>query len=129
MNYWIYFTTGRYKEHYNSGAQTRMVERLNASRPRPRLQVHPRLARRHGIATGSVVVLESRRSKAEFEAELTVDIRPDTVFAPFHWGGKQAANKLTNPALDPTSRMPEFKYAAVRVAGVRGSSFAADERR
>ena len=42
------------------------------------------------------------------------DIRPDTLFAPFHWGGKQAANLLTSPALDPTSRMPEFKVCAVR---------------
>jgi assimilatory nitrate reductase catalytic subunit len=117
--YPIYFTTGRYKEHYNSGAQTRLVSKLTEARPEPVLQIHPRLARRHGIATGSVVVLESRRGRAEFEAELTVDVRPDTVFAPFHWGGKRAANRLTNPALDPVSRMPEFKFAAVRIAAVR----------
>jgi len=46
------------------------------------------------------------------------DIRPDTVFVPFHWGGHQAANVLTNPALDPTSRMPEFKLCAVRISAV-----------
>jgi assimilatory nitrate reductase catalytic subunit len=118
--YPLYFTTGRYLEHYNSGAQTRLVAKLNSARPAPRLQVHPRLARRHGIAAGSVVVLESRRGRAEFAAELTAEVRPDTVFAPFHWGGRQAANRLTNPALDPVSRMPEFKFAAVRIAAVRG---------
>ncbi len=112
------FTTGRYKEHYNSGSQTRLVEKLTAMRPRPILQLHPTLARRHGIAMGNLVTLESRRGRAEFHAEVTADIRPDTLFAPFHWGGKEAANALTNAALDPISRMPEFKLAAVRVAGV-----------
>jgi assimilatory nitrate reductase catalytic subunit len=42
-------------------------------------------------------------------------IRPDTIFVPFHWGGDQAANRLTNPALDPVSKMPEFKACAVRI--------------
>jgi assimilatory nitrate reductase catalytic subunit len=117
--YPISFTTGRYKEHYNSGAQTRLVAKLTAARPAPLLQIHPRLAARYGVTPGSVVVLESRRGRAEFVAEVTTDARPDMVFAPFHWGGKQAANKLTNPVLDPVSRMPEFKLAAVRVAAVR----------
>ena len=48
-------------------------------------------------------------------ARLTETIRPDTVFAPFHWGGAERANSLTNDALDPVSRMPEFKVCAVRV--------------
>ena len=52
-------------------------------------------------------------------ARLTVDIRPDTVFAPFHWGGAGSVNRLTNPALDPISRMPEFKVCAVRIEAVR----------
>jgi assimilatory nitrate reductase catalytic subunit len=54
------------------------------------------------------------------------DIRPDTLFAPFHWGGKQAANLLTLPALDPLSRMPEFKICAVRA---RATSAAAPVRK
>lgn len=115
----LVFTTGRYKEHYNSGAQTRQVGKLSAARPVPRLEMHPRLARRHRVVTGSRVTIESRRGKVEFAAEVTPDIRPDTLFAPFHWGGKDAANLLMSSALDPTSRMPEFKYAAVRIAGVR----------
>lgn len=117
--YPLFFTTGRYKEHYNSGAQTRIVERLRKAKPLPRLEVHPRLAVRHGVTTGSRVLVESRRGKAEFVAEVTADIRPDTIFAPFHWGGRDAANLLTSGHLDPTSRMPEFKLAAVRIAGVR----------
>ncbi len=115
----LFFTTGRYKEHYNSGAQTRAVGKLHSAQPAPQLELHPRLARRHRIATGSRVVVESRRARVEFVAEVTADIRPDTLFAPFHWGGRDAANLLTGGALDPTSRMPEFKLAAVRIAGVR----------
>lgn len=115
----LFFTTGRYKEHYNSGAQTRQVAKLSAARPLPRLELHPRLARRHRVVTGSRVTVESRRAKVEFVAEVTPDIRPDTVFAPFHYGGRDAANLLTSAHLDPTSRMPEFKLAAVRIAGVK----------
>jgi assimilatory nitrate reductase catalytic subunit len=117
----LYFTTGRYKEHYNSGAQTRQVGKLLSAQPVPRLEVHPRLARRHRIVTGSRVTVESRRAKVEFVAEVTPDVRPDTLFAPFHWGGRAAANLLTSTALDPTSRMPEFKLTAVRIVAVRAA--------
>ncbi len=119
--YPLYFTTGRYKEHYNSGAQTRMVAALTKVQPSPRVQIHPRLAARLGVTTGSILVIESRRGQVEFAADVTLDIRPDTLFAPFHWGGRQSANLLTNPALDPTSRMPEYKIAAVRILAVRPS--------
>ena len=51
-----------------------------------------------------------------FSVAVSPDVRPDTLFAPFHWGGKSAANILTIPALDPISRMPEFKVCAVRAA-------------
>lgn len=114
--YPIYFTTERYKEHYNSGAQTRRVGKLTDAKPEPRLQMHPRLAERLGAADSSFVWVESRRGKVRFRVALSADIRADTVFAPFHWGGRVAANTLTNPALDPTSRMPEFKVCAVRVS-------------
>ncbi|HEX4352987.1 MAG TPA: molybdopterin oxidoreductase family protein, partial [Polyangiales bacterium] len=112
--YPIYFTTGRYKEHYNSGAQTRRVTQLVDAKPEPRLQIHPRLAASLGLLDGGLVLIESRRGAVWFSARISPDIRPDTVFAPFHWGGKQAANALTMPALDPLSRMPEFKVCAVR---------------
>ena len=67
------------------------------------------------------MTLESRRGRAEFHAEITPDIRPDTLFAAFHWGGRDSANALTNMALDPTSRMPEFKLAAVRIVRVQST--------
>jgi len=113
--YPYYFTTGRHREHYNSGAQTRRVPRLVEARPEPRLEIHPLLARRLGVSVQDRVVVESRRGSVIFATTIDADIRPDTVFAPFHWGGRDAANLLTNPALDPTSRMPEFKVCAVRL--------------
>jgi assimilatory nitrate reductase catalytic subunit len=120
--YPLYFTTGRYKEHYNSGAQTRLVEQLIDAKPAPMVQIHPRLAERLGVAEGQVLVVESRRGSVSFAARLSTDIRADTLFAPFHWGGRQAANLLTIPALDPLSRMPEFKVCAVRARAAQTSS-------
>jgi assimilatory nitrate reductase catalytic subunit len=118
--YPLYFTTGRYKEHYNSGAQTRLVDALVDIRPEPRLQIHPRLAAQLGVVNSAMVLVESRRGAVSFSAQLSTDIRPDTLFAPFHWGGRQAANRLTMPALDPVSRMPEFKVCAVRARATAG---------
>jgi len=113
-DYPFYFTTGRYREHYNSGAQTRNVAELVEARPEPRAQIHPRLATRLGVRPGNSLVVESRRGSVTFAVEVSTGMREDTIFAPFHWGGVQAANRLTLPALDPTSRMPEFKVCAVR---------------
>lgn len=113
-DYPLYFTTGRYKEHYNSGAQTRRVDQLIDAKPEPRVEVHPRLAERLGVGEGGRLAVASRRGCVTFVVSLSEAIRPDTLFAPFHWGGRAAANILTNPALDPTSRMPEFKVCAVR---------------
>ena len=115
-DYPFWFITGRYREHYNSGAQTRGVADLIAAKPAPRLQVHPLTATRLGLEADTAVLVESRRGAVVFDVLVDVSIRPDTVFAPFHWGGAEAANLLTNAALDPTSRMPEFKLCAVRVS-------------
>jgi assimilatory nitrate reductase catalytic subunit len=122
--YPLYFTTGRYREHYNSGAQTRQVKALTDARPEPRVQVHPRLATSLGAEADGRLLVESRRGSVAFQIELSPDIRPDTLFAPFHWGGKQAANILTIPALDPTSRMPEFKVCAVRARALSAEAAA-----
>ncbi|TJZ55699.1 nitrite reductase [Streptomyces piniterrae] len=113
--YPVVLTTGRVLAQYQSGAQTRRVAELNAAAPGPFVELHPRLAERLGIADGERVAVVSRRGRAVAPARVTGAIRPDTVFMPFHWPGEGRANSLTNPALDPTSRMPEFKVCAVRV--------------
>jgi assimilatory nitrate reductase catalytic subunit len=111
----LYLTTGRILRHYQSGTQTRRVEALRSAEPEPFVELHPTLGHALGIEDGELVCLESRRGRARGRARLTPDIRPDTVFMPFHWSGTGAANLLTNPVLDPTSRMPEFKVCAVRL--------------
>lgn len=100
---------------YQSGTQTHRVAQLERLAPSPVAEVHPFAAQRAGIADGESVRLITRRGDATFTARVTPSIREDTVFVPFHWGGRQSANRLTNPALDPTSRMPEFKVCAVRL--------------
>ncbi|MFC9680057.1 molybdopterin oxidoreductase family protein [Streptomyces sp. NPDC056948] len=118
--YPVLLTTGRVVAQYQSGAQTRRVAELNAAAPGPFVELHPRLAARLGAAEGDPVAVVSRRGRAVAPARITTAIRPDTVFMPFHWPGEGRANTLTNPALDPTSRMPEFKACAVRLEAVRG---------
>ncbi|MFF5855255.1 molybdopterin oxidoreductase family protein [Streptomyces sp. NPDC012751] len=113
--YPLLLTTGRVVSQYQSGAQTRRVAELNAAAPGPFVELHPRLAARLGAADGDPVAVVSRRGRAVAPARITGAIRPDTVFMPFHWPGEGRANTLTNPALDPTSRMPEFKSCAVRL--------------
>lgn len=116
--YPVLLTTGRVVAQYQSGAQTRRVAELNAAAPGPFVELHPRLAARLGAAEGDPVAVVSRRGRAVAPARITNAIRPDTVFMPFHWPGEGRANTLTNPALDPTSRMPEFKACAVRLETV-----------
>ncbi|KUN28818.1 nitrite reductase [Streptomyces antibioticus] len=116
--YPVLLTTGRVVAQYQSGAQTRRVDELNAAAPGPFVELHPRLAARLGAAEGDPVAVVSRRGRAVAPARITTGIRPDTVFMPFHWPGEGRANSLTNPALDPTSRMPEFKTCAVRLETV-----------
>ncbi|MEU6108992.1 molybdopterin oxidoreductase family protein [Streptomyces albidoflavus] len=108
-------TTGRTVHHYQSGAQTRRVAALTAADPGPYVELHPDLADTLGAGDGDLLLVTSRRGTATAPARLSKAIRPDTVFMPFHWPGAGRANSLTHAALDPVSRMPEFKVCAVRV--------------
>jgi assimilatory nitrate reductase catalytic subunit len=116
--YPVYLTTGRVMAHYQSGTQTRRIGRLVEMASEPLLEIHPRLALRHKIADGDRVSVTTRRGEASFRVRFAPGMREDTVFAPFHWGGRQSANRLTNPALDEISRMPEFKVCAARLERV-----------
>jgi assimilatory nitrate reductase catalytic subunit len=101
--------------HYQSGAQTRRVAELAAAEPEAYVEVHPDTAAGCGLAAGDAARVTSRRGTTRARVRLDPTARRDTVFLPFHYGGDGAANNLTNPALDPTSRMPEFKLSAVRL--------------
>lgn len=114
----LYLTTGRTLVHYQSGTQTRRVPQLRDAQPEAFVELHPVLARQSSVEENDLVTLRTRRGSAVARARMTPDIRPDTLFMPFHWGGAGSANLLTNAALDPLSRMPEFKVCAVRIDGV-----------
>jgi assimilatory nitrate reductase catalytic subunit len=102
-------------EHYQSGAQTRRVAALVAAQPAARLQIHPAAAAAQGIADGDFVSVSNERGEVSCRAELSTDIRPETVFLPFHFPDLESANRLTEAATDPISGMPEFKSSKVWV--------------
>lgn len=116
--YPLYLTTGRVMAHYQSGTQTRRVTALREVAPEAVAEMHPAAARLARVSDGQRVRLSTRRGTATFRLKVTRSIREDTVFVPFHWGGDQSANRLTNRALDPISKMPEFKVCAVRASAV-----------
>jgi assimilatory nitrate reductase catalytic subunit len=111
-------TTGRVLAQYQSGAQTRLVEPLMDAAPEAFVEVHPDAAADLSIEDGAMVRVVTRRGTIEAPARVVDSIRPDTLFVPFHWGGAARANSATNDALDPISRMPEFKVCAARLEPV-----------
>lgn len=113
--YPLWATTGRVLAHYQSGAQTRRVPELAEAVRETFVQVHPDTAERAGLADGQLAAVVSRRGTANARVVCEPGLRMDTVFMPFHFPGSARANLFTNPALDPTSRMPEFKVCAVRL--------------
>jgi len=117
--YPLYLTTGRVAEHYQSGTQTRRVRSLQTARPGGFAEIHPDLAATLGIIDGEMVSVTTARGSARVCARLSPDIRRDTLFIPFHWGGAARANLLTNPALDPKSKMPEFKVCSARLEKIQ----------
>lgn len=108
-------TTGRVVFHYLSGNQTRRVDFLMEQCPTPFAEMHPELASQYNLQNGDKVKLITRRSEMVLDVKLTKAIRKDTVFVPYHWGKELSVNQLTNPCLDPVSRMPEFKVCAVKI--------------
>ncbi|MGW5264869.1 molybdopterin oxidoreductase family protein [Microbispora sp. NPDC004025] len=112
----LYAITGRVLQHYQSGAQTRRVEELRAAVPEAYVEVHPDTARRAGLRDGAAAQVVGRRGRVLARVRCVPSMRPDVVFLPFHFPGAQRANLVTNPALDPVSRMPEFKVCAVRLS-------------
>ncbi len=118
--YPIILTTGRVVSQFLSGNQTRRIGPLVDHYPEPRVEMHPRLAERLGIADGDWTTAESRRGHCTLRASVVTTIRPDTVFIPYHWAGRKSANQLTISAQDPISKIPEYKVCAVRLRRAEG---------
>ena len=110
-------TTGRVIYHWHGGEMTRRSAGLDAIYPEALVEVDPEDARRLGIPDGGRVRLASRRGEVVARAWVTERIQPGVVFLSFHFA-EAAANLLTNPALDPVAKIPEYKVCAVRVEKV-----------
>jgi assimilatory nitrate reductase catalytic subunit len=113
-------TTGRVVYHYLSGNQTRRLGFLNSQAPEPWVEIHPLAAARLGVQNDEVVRVRTPRGSMELKALVVPTIRPDTLFIPFHYGHRGAVNQLTNPAVDPTVKIPEYKACAAAVERLDG---------
>jgi formate dehydrogenase major subunit/formate dehydrogenase alpha subunit len=82
--------------------------------PQALVEINPKDARKAGIEDGDLIKVASRRGEIISRAQVTNRVEPGIIFTTFHFA-EAAANFLTNPALDPTAKIPEFKVAAVRV--------------
>lgn len=113
--YPLILTSGRVVYQYLSGNQTRRIGFLVQQCPEPYVEIHPETAQNLKINDGERVKVISRRGEGVFPALVVRTIRPDTIFIPYHWGEQLAVNQLTNPKLDPTSKIPEFKACAAKI--------------
>lgn len=106
--------TGRQLEHWHTGSMTRRSQVLDALEPAPTASLHGQDLARLGVAPGGWIEVASRRGRVRLMARRDDGTPPGTVFIPFAYA-EAAANLLTNPALDPFGKIPEFKHCAVRV--------------
>ncbi|MEM7643969.1 MAG: molybdopterin dinucleotide binding domain-containing protein, partial [Pseudomonadota bacterium] len=115
--YPMILTTGRQLEHWHTGSMTRRSATLDAIEPEANCSLHPSTLRKLGVDAGGAVRLTTRRGSVEIMARADRAVAPDMVFLPFAYV-EAAANLLTNPAVDPYGKIPEFKFAAVKVEAI-----------
>jgi formate dehydrogenase major subunit len=113
-SYPIVLITGRQLEHWHTGSMTRRASMLDALEPDPVALVHPLDLADLGVAPGQVITIASRRGEVALYARADDSSPRGAVFVPFCFY-EAAINKLTNPALDPFAKIPEFKYCVVRL--------------
>jgi len=116
----LVLSTGRIYEHYHTGSMTRRSSILDAVVKTGHVELHPEEARKHGIASGDRVAVSTRRGRIETVALVTERVAPGSIFVPFHFA-EGAANTLTNDALDPVAKIPEYKVCAARLERIAGS--------
>ena len=116
--YPMIMTTGRQLEHWHTGSMTRRAMVLDAVEPEANCSLHPKTLRALGVEPGGMVRLTTRRGAIEIMARADRAVSEDMVFVPFAFV-EAAANVLTNPAVDPYGKIPEFKFSAVRVEAVQ----------
>jgi formate dehydrogenase major subunit len=123
--YPMILTTGRQLEHWHTGSMTRRATVLDAMEPEANCSLHPKTLRRLGVAPGEMLRLSTRRGTITIMARADRAVAEDMVFLPFAFV-EAAANVLTNPAVDPFGKIPEFKFAAVRVEKLSPDQVAAE---
>ncbi|PCJ04450.1 MAG: formate dehydrogenase subunit alpha [Rhodobacteraceae bacterium] len=117
--YPMILTTGRQLEHWHTGSMTRRSLVLDAVEPEANCSLNPKTLRKMGVEPGEMVRLTTRRGSIEIMARADRAIAVDMVFVPFAYV-EASANILTNSAVDPYGKIPEFKFAAVRVEKIEG---------
>lgn len=123
--YPMVLTTGRQLEHWHTGSMTRRATVLDAVEPEANCSMHPSTLRKLGVEPGDHVRLTTKRGSIEIMARADRAIAPDMVFLPFAYV-EAAANILTNPAVDPYGKIPEFKFSAVKVEAAEQGAVAAE---
>jgi formate dehydrogenase major subunit len=113
--YPLYLTTGRNLYQYHTGTMTMKTEGLNERAPGTYVEISPQDAVKLDLIDGQKVKVASRRGEIEADVKVSDKAINGTVFLPFHFADA-AANRLTNSALDPVSKIPEFKVCAVKVS-------------
>lgn len=117
--YPLTLTTGRLLQHYHTGSMTRRSKVLDGLRPHGMIEINTADAKKLKIANGEKVKVSSRRGTIEITAEVTDRVMQGVVFIPFHFA-ETAANMLTNDALDPIAKIPEYKVCAIKLEKVNG---------
>ena len=116
----LILTTGRIRDQWHSMTKTGKVNKLRQHIAKPFLEIHPHDAITRKINDGDLVEIENFRGSVRVTAKITEDIKKGVVFLPMHWGkllknDSARANNLTNQLVDPISKEPDFKFAAVEV--------------
>jgi formate dehydrogenase major subunit len=119
--YPLILSTGRCLWQFHTGSMTRRSEDLEREAPTGWVEICPEDAKALGIVNGEMVRAASRRGKVDITAKVTEDIKKGEVFIPFHFA-ECAANILTNNALDPIAKIPEYKACAVRIEKITGGN-------
>jgi formate dehydrogenase major subunit len=107
--------TGRQLEHWHTGSMTRRASILDAIEPAASVSLHSLLAKQLNVQAGDTLKISSRRGSIEASVRIDDGTPECSVFMPFAYA-EAAANLLTNPALDPFGKIPEFKYCAVKLS-------------
>jgi predicted molibdopterin-dependent oxidoreductase YjgC len=107
-------STGRQLFQYHTGSMTRKIDAINKIAPEAYVEIHPDDAKQLGINDGKIIRVSSRRGAINLKAMISDRPKRGMVFIPFHYK-EAAANVLTGTALDPISKIPEFKVCAVKL--------------